>query len=87
VSVLAGAFGQQGMSFHLVWYAFVFPNVGFTICTINIGEAVMSEGILWVGSAMTIILVALWLFVGFMHARAVWNKDILWPGKDEDHDQ
>jgi tellurite resistance protein TehA-like permease len=86
VSVLYGAF-TQGMSFHLVWWAFVFPNVGFTICTINIGEALMSEGILWLSSAMTIILVAVWLFVGLMHARAVWKKQILWPGKDEDHDQ
>jgi C4-dicarboxylate transporter/malic acid transport protein len=87
VSVLAGAFGKQGMSFHLVWWAFVFPNVGFAICTIDIGKAVMSEEILWVGSAVTIILVVVWLVVGFMHARAVWRKDILWPGKDEDHDQ
>jgi tellurite resistance protein TehA-like permease len=87
VSVLAGALGKQGMSFHLVWWSFVFPNVGFAICTINIGQAVMSEGVLWLGSAMTIILVLVWLFVGFMHGRAVWRGDILWPGKDEDHDQ
>jgi len=61
--------------------------VGFTIATINIGEALMSEGILWITSIMTIILVGVWLFVGSMHARAVWQKRILWPGKDEDHDQ
>jgi len=85
VSVLYG--WKDGMSFHLVWWAFVFPNVGFTIATINIGEALMSEGILWITSVMTIILVGVWLFVGSMHARAVWKKRILWPGKDEDHDQ
>lgn len=87
VSVLHGAFSKPGMSFHLVWYAFVFPNVGFTIATINIGKALMSEGILWLGSAMTVILVIVWLCVGAAHIRAVWKKQILWPGKDEDHDQ
>lgn len=86
VSVLHGVF-TQGITFHLVWWAFVFPNVGFTICTINIGEALMSEGILWLSSVMTVLLVVVWLFVGTMHFRAVWKKQILWPGKDEDHDQ
>jgi C4-dicarboxylate transporter/malic acid transport protein len=87
VSVVAGAFSRPGMSFHLVWWSFVFPNVGFTICTINIGKALMSEGILWIGSVQTIVLVVVWLFVGGAHIRAVWKKQILWPGKDEDHDQ
>ncbi len=87
VSVLHGACSKPGMSFHLVWWSFVFPNVGFTICTIDIGKALNSEGILWLGTVMTVILVITWLSVGFMHARAVVRKDILWPGKDEDHDQ
>ncbi|KAE8453263.1 hypothetical protein EG329_011330 [Mollisiaceae sp. DMI_Dod_QoI] len=88
VSVLHGAFvTKEGMSFHLVWWAFVFPNVGFTICTINIGNALMSEGILWVGSVMTILLVITWCVCFSAHIRAVWRRDILWPGKDEDHDQ
>ncbi|KAL2069989.1 hypothetical protein VTL71DRAFT_14669 [Oculimacula yallundae] len=87
VSVIHGAFSKEGMSFHLVWWAFVFPNVGFTICTILLGEALMSEGVKWLGSAMTILLVAVWVFVGAAHIRAVWQRQILWPGKDEDHDQ
>lgn len=87
VSVVHGACTKPGMSFHLVWYAFVFPNVGFTLSTIKIGRALMSEGILWVSSVMTILLVAVWLGVGVMHIRAVWKRQILWPGKDEDHDQ
>jgi tellurite resistance protein TehA-like permease len=78
---------KLGMSFHLVWWSFVFPNAGFAICTIKIGQAFMSEGILWVGSAMTIILVAVGLFVGGMHIRAVWKNQIMWPWKDEDHGQ
>lgn len=81
VSVLAGA---KDMSFHLVWYAFVFPNVGFTIVTINIGKAFKSEGVLWVGSGLTIILVIVWLLVFAAHIRAVVLKQVLWPGKDED---
>lgn len=81
VSVLAGV---KEMSFHLVWYAFVFPNVGFTINTIKIGKAFKSEGVLWVGSALTIILVIVWLFVFAAHIRAVLLKQVLWPGKDED---
>jgi C4-dicarboxylate transporter/malic acid transport protein len=92
VSVVHGALGRRkgkeyGMSFHLVWWSFVFPNVGFTICTISIGKALMSEGILWIGTAMTLILVAVWFFVSIMYIRAVWKGQILWPGKDEDHDQ
>jgi tellurite resistance protein TehA-like permease len=75
------------MSFHLVSWAFVFPNVGFTIATIEIGTVFMSEGILWLGSAMTVLVVIAWLFVGAAHGRAVWKKQILWPGRAEDHDQ
>ncbi|CZR52264.1 related to C4-dicarboxylate transport protein [Phialocephala subalpina] len=88
VSVINGAFfSKEGMTFHLVWWAFVFPNVGFTIITIEIGAALMSPGILWIGSAMTIMLVIVWIFCATMHIRAVLKKEILWPGKDEDHDQ
>jgi C4-dicarboxylate transporter/malic acid transport protein len=75
------------MTFHLSWYCFVFPNVGLTISLVDIGQAFDSQGILWIGSAMTIILVAIWLFVGASHATAVWKKQIMWPGKDEDHDE
>lgn len=72
------------VAFHLVWYALIFPNVGFTIATISIGRALASNAILWVGSAMTIALVATYLFILLMHARALIRGDILWPGKDED---
>lgn len=72
------------VAFHLVWYAIIFPNVGFTIATISIGRALQSNAILWVGSAMTIALTATYLFILLMHARALYRGDILWPGKDED---
>jgi len=64
--------------------AFVFPNVGFTIATINIGNMFKSEGVRWVGSIMTILIVITYLIVGACHMRAVVTKQILWEGKDED---
>lgn len=78
---------HRGMRFHLTWWSFVFPNVGFTIATIDIGEALESAGIKWVTSAMTIMLFVMWLFVGTMHIRAVWLRQILWEGNDEDKNE
>ncbi|KAF7194067.1 Malic acid transport protein [Pseudocercospora fuligena] len=78
--------GMRQMSFHLVWWAFVFPNVGFTLNTIRIGTQLKSQGILWVASIMTILLVAMWLFVLVCHVKAVVKKQIMMPGLDEDKD-
>lgn len=75
------------MSFKCVWYATVFPNVGFTIALIQIGEQLLSPAIQWVTSIMTILLVALWLFVMAMHARAVVQKQCMMPGISEDNEQ
>ena len=75
------------MSFKCVWYATVFPNVGFTIALIQIGEQLLSPAIQWVTSIMTILLVALWLFVMVMHARAVVQKQCMMPGISEDNEQ
>lgn len=84
ISAIACLIVRTQMSFHLNWWAFVFPNVGFTIATISIGKSLKSEGIQWVGSIMTMILVATYLAVGFFHIKAVVRKEILWPGRDED---
>jgi tellurite resistance protein TehA-like permease len=81
VAVLQGA---RKMSFHMVWWACVFPNAGFAIATISIGEQLESEGILWVGSTMTILIVVAWVFIFAAQMRAVWRRQILMPGKDED---
>ncbi|TGO23585.1 hypothetical protein BPAE_0127g00050 [Botrytis paeoniae] len=70
--------------FHLNWYAYVFPNVGFTIATIKIGERLNSPPILGVGTAMGIVLFLLWLLIVFAHIKAFSKKMIMWPGKDED---
>jgi C4-dicarboxylate transporter/malic acid transport protein len=79
VSVLRGS---RQMSFSLQWWAFVFPNVGLAIATIQIGEALSSNPIKIAGTVITIILVPLWFFCAVMHIRAVWLRQILAPGKD-----
>lgn len=86
ISAISCVSGLRNMSFHLTWWAFVFPNVGFTIATIDIGTQFQSQGILWVGSAMTILLVVIWCFVFLNHINAVRQRKILWPGRDEDKD-
>lgn len=75
---------ERPTAFHLGWWAMVFPNTGFTLATISLGNAFNSPGVLGVGSAMTIAIVCMFLFVFGGHVRAVWKKDIMYPGKDED---
>ncbi|KAL9078877.1 MAG: hypothetical protein Q9157_002213 [Trypethelium eluteriae] len=75
------------MTFHLAWWAFVFPNVGFTIAIIQIGEGLQSNSITWVGSILTLVLIVVYLFVLAAHIRAVITKEIMWPGKDEDKEE
>ena len=81
VSVISGA---RKMYFTLNWWGFVFPSAGLTIAAIYIGNVLDSPGIKAVTSAMTILLVAIWLFTAVMNVRAVYLNQILWPGKDED---
>lgn len=78
--------GMPDRKFHLSWWSFVFPNVGFTISTIRVGDAMGSEGLLWFGTVMTIILVVVWLFVALRCIYAVAQREIVWPGHDEDSD-
>jgi tellurite resistance protein TehA-like permease len=75
------------MSFKCVWYAMIFPNVGLTIALIQIGKQLLSPAIQWITSIMTIILIALWLFVMAAHVRAVIKKQVMMPGVAEDNDQ
>lgn len=86
VAVLGCVVVLGKMPFALSWWAFIFPNVGFTIATGMIGKELESEAVLWVASVMTVLLVGIWLvsFVGC--ARAVFLGKIVWPGKDEDKD-
>lgn len=70
--------------FSMSWYAFVFPNIGFTIATIDIGEELNSPGIQWVGTIMTLTLIAVHLFVMGNHIKAVASGELVAEGKDED---
>lgn len=70
--------------FSMSWYAFIFPNVGFTIATINIGQAFESTAVEWVGTAMTLMLIAMYLFVFVCQMRALIRRDVVAEGKDED---
>ncbi|CAL3962641.1 unnamed protein product [Diplocarpon coronariae] len=76
VSVTHGALSKEGMSFHLFWWTFVFSNVGSTIVAIDLGNVLMSEGVNWHSSVMTILTVAMWLFVDAVHIRAVWKTTV-----------
>jgi C4-dicarboxylate transporter/malic acid transport protein len=84
ISLIAVLACTRQLTFHLNWWAFIFPNVGFTIATIDIGEMLQSQGLQWVGSIMSAILVIMYIFVGSNHVRALTRREILWPGKDED---
>lgn len=72
--------------FRLNWWSFVFPNVGFCISTIRIGTVMGNEGMLWFGTALTILLVICWLFVLYRCVWGVMKREIVWPGHDEDSD-
>lgn len=76
--------GKLGMS--LAWWSMVFPNTGFTLATIDIGEALQSEGILWVTSAMTIAQVEVWLSVAVATIWGVYTRELLWPAEVKGED-
>ncbi|KAK5138185.1 hypothetical protein LTR08_004880 [Meristemomyces frigidus] len=84
ISTVAVVAGIKRMAFTLNWWAFVFPNAGFTLAVIQAGRAFQSPGINGVSSALTILLVFMWLLTATFHIRAIYRGTILWPGKDED---
>jgi tellurite resistance protein TehA-like permease len=63
----------------------VFPNTGFVIATISIGNALHDETILWVGNGLTVAILLMWCYVLFNHVQAVIVGDILYPNMDEDN--
>ncbi|KAI6716036.1 hypothetical protein JHW43_001420 [Diplocarpon mali] len=84
IAIVAMIDGIPHNDFHLNWYAKVFPNVGFTIATIKIGERLSSPAIQLIGTGMgTVLFFALLLIMGF-HIRAFFGHMICWPGRDED---
>lgn len=84
ISTVAVVAGIKRMTFTLNWWAFVFPNAGLTLAAIQVGAVYQSPGINGVCSALTLMLVILWLMTAAFCLRAVYRGTILWPGKDED---
>lgn len=70
--------------FHLGWWAMVFPNTGFVLATISIGNELGNETVRWITTGMSICLLLTYLFVLYSHIRAVVIQDIMYPGRDED---
>lgn len=84
VTLVAVLLGLPGMSFHLVWWAAVFPNIALALVTGRIGERLESGGITGIASAMAVLLVVAWLFVAVLNLRALVVRQIMMPGMDED---
>lgn len=70
--------------FHLGWWAMVFPNTGFILATISIGNQLQNEAVLFVANGLSIILLCTYFFVLYSLVRAVITQDIMYPGRDED---
>ncbi|KAF5658020.1 C4-dicarboxylate transport mae1 [Fusarium circinatum] len=77
VSKLRGDKSRQQMSFALPWWAIVFPNVGFTIATVYIGEELESSAISWVATVMTILVFIAWLMDMYLHMKSIFQKRIM----------
>lgn len=84
ITTIAILAGLRRMSFSLNWWAFIFPNAGLTLATIQAAKVLHSEALNGIASALTVLLVVMWLVTTVFCIRAVWIGEILWPGKDED---
>lgn len=74
------------MTFSMTFYSYVFPNTALTTATFAIAKALDNRPIRILGCVMTILLIITWLGVFVMMIKAVINKDILWPQKQEDRE-
>ncbi|KAI1844431.1 hypothetical protein JX265_010075 [Neoarthrinium moseri] len=70
--------------FHLGWFAMVFPNTGFILATISIGQELQNEAVLYFANGISLVLLSVFFFVLYHLVRAVWIQDIMYPGRDED---
>ncbi|KAF5668658.1 C4-dicarboxylate transporter [Fusarium heterosporum] len=77
VSKVTGDKSRQHMSFALPWWAIVFPNVGFTIATVYIGEELESDGVAWVATVMTVLVFVAWLMDLYLHLKSIFQKRIM----------
>jgi len=84
ITTIAVLAGTRKMTFSLNWWAFIFPNAGLTLATIQAASALHSEAMNGIASALTILLVIMWLITAVFCIRAVYLGTVMWPGKDED---
>lgn len=84
ITIVAVLAGVRKMSFSLNWWAFIFPNAGLTLATIQAGKVLNSEALNGIASALTILLVLMWFITAIFCVRAVYRGEVMWPGKDED---
>ena len=69
----------------MTWYTFEFTKTALTTATFSIARALNGNiANKYVGCAMTITLIMMWMFVVVMNVRAVLIHQILWPQKQED---
>ena len=53
--------------------AMIFPNVGFTLSTVYLGQELGSEAVLWVSTVMTVLVVAAWLMNMVLMVKSVYT--------------
>lgn len=82
LSTVACVKKMRTMTFSLQWWSFIFPNAGLALATIQIGNALESKGIKIAGVVITVILIPLWIFNAIMHVKAIWQRELLAPGRD-----
>ncbi|CAN8096677.1 unnamed protein product [Discula destructiva] len=70
--------------FHLGWWASVFPNTGFTLATITVGNALDSNIVRGFATFMSVCILLTYSFVLFHNIRAFLKQEIMYPGLDED---
>lgn len=75
------------MQFSLPFFSFIFPNTALITATFAVAEAFDCYVLGVVGSAGTIVLVIVWMLVFGGMLRAIYNRKIFWPQRQEDRDE
>lgn len=70
--------------FTMQWWSFIFPQVALCTAGLTIGDVLDATTVKWVFSVFSVVLVVMWFIVAGAHIRAVFKKQVLWPGVDED---
>lgn len=61
-------------SYANAFWSIIFPNVGFTLGTIYIGQELESNAIQWVSVAMVILLVCAWIMNATLMAKTIYRS-------------